>query len=131
MRIADRRETILSHDTARRHSFRVRSVLHAVIFVLAFIFTTGALVLSVLLWVRPGQLLWLVLTGVGASGVFVASFAALRFVTLKHLFPDPVAVQSGEPVHHWSKSIAYGLVALVVAILAAGLLINVVSAFTV
>jgi hypothetical protein len=106
-------------------------MLHAVTFVLAFIFTTGALVLSVLLWVRPGQPLSLVLTGLGAGVVFVACFAVVRFVSLRHLFPDPAAAQLGEPVHHWSKSIAYGFVALVFALLLAGLLINVATAFTV
>jgi phosphoglycerol transferase MdoB-like AlkP superfamily enzyme len=131
VRIAERRDVLNTHKNLGRHSFRTRSLIHAVVFMLAFIFTAGVLALSVLLWVRPDRLFPLVIVGVGTGIVFVVSFAALRFISLAHLFPDTSAAQSGEPTHHWSKSIAYGLVALVAAVLLAGLLINVATAFTV
>jgi len=105
-------------------------MLHLVLFLCAFIFTTGVLVLSVLLWVRPDKPASLVFVGLFAGLVFVLSFATLRFLSLVHLFPDTHAQETGEDDHHIAKSVAYGLVALVFAVLLAGILINIASAFT-
>lgn len=105
--------------------------MHVTVFVLAFIFTTGTAVLGVLLWVRPDSFVSLIFVGVFSSTVFVISFAVLRLVSLVHLFPDTYARETGEEEHHLAKSIAYGFVALVFAVLLAGLLIRTVTAFTV
>lgn len=130
VRIEDRRALLDEHHRAGQRSLRMRSVLHVAIFGIAFIFTTGALVLSILLWVRPDRLLLFLVVGLAAGFIFVTSFAALRFLSLVHLFPDAHARETGEEEHHLTKSIAYGFVALIFAVLLAGLLINRATAFT-
>ena len=130
VRVADRRETVTTNTLYKRRTLRFRSVLHIAVFFFAFIFTTGVLVLSVLLWVRPDKPASLVFVGLFAGIVFVLSFAALRFLSLAHLFPDTHAQETGEEDHHIAKSVAYGFVALVFALLLAGILINIASAFT-
>lgn len=131
VRIEARRDILDTHKRARRRAIHTRSVMHVAVFALAFIFTTGTAVLGVLLWVRPDSFASLVFVGVFSSAVFVVSFAVLRLVSLVHLFPDTHARETGEEEHHLAKSIAYGFVALVFAVLLAGLLINVATAFTV
>jgi len=104
---------------------------HAAIFLVSFVFTVGFTVLSVLLWVQPEDLFALVVLGIVTSLVFVVTFAGVRIVVFHKLVPGPLDHE--EDVgwsFHIGKSIAYGLVALVVAILIAGLLIRAAAAFS-
>jgi hypothetical protein len=128
--LAERRVDLNAHARMRRDAVRQRSIIHLVVFVLAFIFTTGAVVLGSLVWVHPDELASIVFTGLFAGVVFVGSFAVLRFLTIVHIAPDRYALHTGEEEHHVAKSVAYGLIALVFAMLLAGFLINTVTAFT-
>ncbi len=124
-------DTVRERTRVRSQELKRRTWWHVVIFILSFIFTTGFLALSILMWVQPGNLLALVVVGIITSVVFVATFATVRMIVLHKLAPG-VRDEQDDPGmgHHISKSIAYGLVALVLAIVLAGLLINVATAFT-
>ncbi len=106
---------------------------HLVIFCLTFIFTTGVLALGVLLWVRPEALFALVVVGLCTSVVFVATFAVLRIIILQRLYPGPAFLEEERHSagYHIGTGVAYGTVALVVALILAGLLVNIATAFTV
>jgi len=95
------------------------------------VFTTGVLVLAVLLWVRPDSFALLVAVGLGAGAVFVAVFAALRMLVFHALVPD---TPQGEPEpglsNHIGKSVAYGFVALAIALALTGIIVNLASGFT-
>ena len=110
-----------------------RAVWHGVIFLITFIFTTGVLALGVLLWVRPEALFALVVVGLLTSLVFVATFATLRIIILQRLYPGPAFLEEeGRSAgYHIGTGVAYGTIALVVALFLAGLLINIATAFTV
>lgn len=125
-------ESLRVREDQAKREFKRRAWWHSVSFVVAFVFTTGFLALSVLLWVRPENLFALVVVGVVTSAVFVASFATVRMVILHKLAPG-VRDEEEDPGmgHHVGKSVAYGFIALVGAIVLAGLLINVATAFTV
>ena len=135
---ADETVSLRSVGASREERTRVaraetkrRAWWHAVTFLISFIFTTGFLALSVLLWVRPENLLALVLVGIVTSLVFVGTFAAVRMIILHKLAPGARDMQDDPGMgHHVSKSVAYGFIALVAAIVLAGLLINVATAFT-
>lgn len=121
----------LSALTDKRHArVKRRTFVHALTFIASFIFTTGVAVLCILLWVRPDSLVSLIVTGILSACVFVATFAGLRMHIL-HSVLDEYPNKEEDPgrEHHWGKSIAYGLVALVLALVLAGLLINAASAF--
>ena len=124
-------------DSARREvagrkvhpRWQHRMQVHVGIFVVSFIFTAGFLVLGVLLWVRPDTLLPILAVGLLSSAVFVISFASLRMMILHGLFDEyPNKEEDPGLAHHVSKSIVYGFIALVVAIILAGMLIKIASA---
>jgi len=114
---------------ARKRTIR-RFWVHMGAFVAAYVFTAGVALLGVLLWVQPDTLLPLVELGVLAAVVFVVVFSSLRVVVLHHIFSDEYPNSEEDPgmEHHVAKSVAYGFVALVLAVLITGLLINVASA---
>jgi cytochrome b561 len=103
--------------------------IHLAIFVVSFMFTAGFGLVSVLLWVSPDGLLALVIIGVAAASVFVATFAGLRIVILHRLMYDYFDKEEDPGMeHHLAKSVAYGFVALVFAMVLVGLLISTASA---
>lgn len=116
-------------ENARKRAIR-RLFVHLGAFVAAYVFTAGVALLGVLLWVRPDTLLPLVELGLLAAVVFVVVFSALRVVVLHHIFSDEYPNSEEDPglEHHVAKSVAYGFVALALALLITGLLINLASA---
>ncbi|HCC05614.1 TPA: hypothetical protein DEP58_04950 [Patescibacteria group bacterium] len=112
-----------------RPRWQHRMQVHVIVFIVSFIFTAGFLVLGVLLWVRPDTLLPILAVGLLSSAVFVISFASLRMMILHGLFDEyPNKEEDPGLAHHVSKSIVYGFIALVVAIIIAGMLIKIASA---
>lgn len=82
-----------------------------------------------LVWIRPESYRVLVLTSVLCGVMFVSLFASLRMYVLHRMlneYPDREEDPGSE--YHWSKSIVYGFVALVVALLLAGFLVSIASA---
>ncbi len=109
--------------------WKLRASVHVGIFIVSFIFTTGILMLGIILWVKPDAFLAFVLVGIFASLIFVFSFAGLRLLLLHKLINENVNKEEDPGLsHHVSKSITYGFVALVFAIVLAGLIINIASA---
>lgn len=115
---------------AERQAFMQRTLVHLGLFVVSFVFTAGVALLGILLWVRPDTLLPLVLVGLFCAAIFVAVFASLRML-LVHRLMDRYPNKEDDPGtnYHVGKSVAYGFVALAVALLLVGLLMNVASAF--
>ena len=114
----------------KRILLKERSKLHVLVFFLSFIFATGTATLLVLVFVKSSEnLLRLVLTGVVSAGAFVAVFAWMRYLLLSH--PNMYTIQADDDEHHVTKSIAYGFIALVIALVLAGLIITTASASTV
>jgi len=108
------------------------ALLYVLLFIVSFIFTTGFMVLTVLLWVSPGGLLGLVFAGLLSAAVFVASFASLRMLVFYHLLQEHKQEEDDPGAHHHvAKSVAYGFVALVAAFVLTGVLMNIADAFTV
>jgi len=124
------REKLCGHATQRKELLRKRTFAHIGIFLCSFIFTTGFLVLSVLLWVRPDALEALVLTGILSAGVFVSVFSVLRVLMVRYVYPEYTQEEDPGMQHHVGKSVTYGFLALVIAGLLLGILVNVASAFT-
>jgi len=107
------------------------ALLYAVLFIVSFIFTTGFLVLTVLLWVSPDNMLGLVLVALLSGAVFVATFASLRMLVFYHLLQEHLQDEDDPGLgHHVAKSVTYGILAFVAAVVLAGLLMNVADAFT-
>ncbi len=112
-------------EVTPRRTFLRRTMVHTGIFVASFVSTTGVAVLAVLLWVRPDSLVSLVLVGVLAAVVFVSCFATLRMVVLHRLLDEyPDREEDPGVSHHLAKSVAYALVALVIAAVLAGLIVR-------
>ncbi len=125
LRLEDQGSLYRAQARMARRSFLRRFVWHVVLFCVAFVFTTGALVLAVLLWVRPDSFGLLVAVGLGASALFVGVFAALRMLVFHALIPDSRAQEPDRGLsYHLSKSVAYGFVALAVALALMGLIVN-------
>jgi hypothetical protein len=129
VRIEAARGEIDATKQLERERFIRRAKVHAVAFVLAFVFTAGVALLGIVLWVRPDALVALVLVSLFSGLVFVACFAGVRILIL-HKLTNDYANRDDDPGmhHHLAKSIAYGFVALVLALLIAGLIVNVASA---
>lgn len=129
VRIDLARTHLTGHQAKQATRWKRRVVVHVVVFALSFIFTCGVALLGVLLWVKPDSLFSLVITGVCAGIVFVVSFAALRMFVLHSLLHEyPNREDDPGFAHHVSKSIAYAFVALVLAVVCAGIFINLASA---
>jgi cytochrome b561 len=117
-----------SLEKAKREKLKYRIKVHLFVFIISFVFTVGASVLGVLLWVRPESFVSIVLVGLFASVVFIFCFTALRMFILHRLNTEDEEEKELGVNHHLSKSIAYSLVALVFAVVLAGLIVNVASA---
>lgn len=130
VRVDDVRKEIVRRNAKNNKATR-RILVHIGVFIHSFIFTVGFLVLSVLLWVRPDTFFQIVLVCVFSSILFVTSFVILRMIIL-HTFLDEYPDKEEDPgvTHHIPKSIVYGFVALVFAILLTGVLIKIASAST-
>jgi len=129
VRIREARNAVDARKLEERVRWMRRAKVHVLAFLMAFVFTVGISVLGVLLWVRPESLISLVFVGIFSSLVFVAAFAAVRMLILHRIIDDyPNKEDDPGMQHHFVKSVAYGFVALVVAIVLAGLIINIASA---
>ncbi len=114
-------------ESSRR--WKRRAKVHTFIFLSSFIFSVGVFTLGTLLWVEPDDLFSMVIVSVLSSIVFVVSFAWSRMLILHTLFND-YSNKEEDPgmTHHLTKSIAYGFVALVLALVFASLIVNIASA---
>lgn len=130
VRVEDTRRALVSKEHRKYRELRLRTFVNIGSFFAAFVFTVGLLVLAILLWVRPDTLLPLVLIGVCSAFVFVAVFALVRFVTLHHVLSLERPEDDESISHHFMKSVSYGFVALVLALLLGGILIQFASATT-
>lgn len=129
IRVESARRDVEARKKKERYRWKHRAKVHVFIFAVSFIFSIGIFTLGILLWVKPGDLLPLLLTGLFSSTVFVGSFAWLRMFILHRLFDEyPNKEEDPGMSHHLTKSIAYGFVALVFALVLAGLVINVAQA---
>jgi cytochrome b561 len=85
--------------------------------------------LSILTFVRNSEnLVGLVVAGLLSATSFVALFAWIRTMVLEHSRGRLSTPEEDDAEHHRAKSVAYGFVALVFAILLAGLIMNTASA---
>jgi Flp pilus assembly protein TadB len=132
VRIDLARTNLTGHQKKQATKWKRRVVVHVVVFALSFIFTSGVALLGVLLWVKPDSLFSLVITGVVAGVVFIVSFASLRMFVLHSLLHE-YQNREEDPgfSHHVSKSIAYAFVALVLAVVVAGVFVNLASAIVI
>jgi hypothetical protein len=131
VRVDDVRTTQSGKALEKRLMRQRTALLYALLFVVSFIFTTGFMVLTVLLWVAPDNMLGLVLAGLLSGAVFVASFATLRMLVFYHVLGDHKHEDEEHSMgHHVAKSVTYGFLALVAAVVVAGLLMNMADAFT-
>jgi hypothetical protein len=131
MRVDGTREHLAEQQQHQRAVRKGRAVLHVVLFAVSFVFTSGFGLLGIILWVRPDSYLALILVGLAAALVFVLSFAGVRMAVLRHMLPHLGDATEDQPeTAHLGISIMYGILALVVAMLLAGLLIRVATAFT-
>ncbi|MBP9760426.1 MAG: hypothetical protein KBD24_03640 [Candidatus Pacebacteria bacterium] len=129
MSIATYRMQVQAREMHAQRRLTRRVLVHLGAFVLAYIFTAGTVLVGVLLWVRPDTLLLLVMLGILASGVFIACFAGVRMLVLHHIFDEyPDKEEDPGMTHHLGKSVAYAFLALIVAVLLTGFLINLSSA---
>jgi len=100
-----------------------RSVIHVVTFILSYIFTAGIGLLCIVLWVRPERPVSVVLAGVLASVVFVLFFTFIRMLTLQRLLDEGGNSEESPGInYHAGKSVAYALLALVLAGVLTGLI---------
>ncbi len=114
---------------AAMRRFLRRAGVHVLVFVGAFLVTSGFALLNILLWVRQDQLVGIIALGAMAALLFVAMFAGLRMLILHKLLDEyPNKEEDPGPARHWGKSIAYGFLALVVATILTGLLLNAAAA---
>jgi hypothetical protein len=106
-----------------------RALVHIFAFFISFIVATGVLMLGTLLFVKPdAPLTQLFMAGL-FSLTFIASFTALRMFVM-HVLINEYPNEDDDPgvSHHLVKSISYGIVALVFAIVVVGLIVNIASA---
>jgi Ni,Fe-hydrogenase I cytochrome b subunit len=115
-----------------RARFLRRTVVHLLAFVASFVFSAGIAVLCMLLFVHNSEdIARLVIVSLISGGVFVAGFAAIRMFILHSLFDEyPDKEEDPGLHHHIAKSIAYGFVALALALLVAGFIIYITPGFS-
>lgn len=131
LRVESARDEVRAREGVARKALLQRSLVHFAVFFFAYVFTAGLALVAILLWVRPDALLALVLVGLACSSVFVVVFASARVLMLHHvlnLYPN----KEEDPGMHYhiGKSVAYGFLALIVAVLLTGLLVNIASALS-
>ncbi len=131
LRIDSARNEIKSIEKIKKEKLKHRTKVHLIIFAISFVFTVGASVLGILLWVKPESFASIVFVGVFSSVVFVTCFAFLRMFILHKINFDVAVPENDEDLkteHHLAKSIVYGFIALVFATLLMGLIVNIASA---
>lgn len=129
VRVDSARQEIDEKKKELSRRWKRRAKVHMGIFISSFIFSVGVFTLGTLLWVEPDDFLTLVVVAVSSSFVFVASFAWSRMLILHTFFNDYTNKEEDPGImHHLSKSIAYGFVALVLALVFSGLIVNIASA---
>lgn len=131
VRINSSRSDLDARKKENAKKWKTVTLVHLGVFVFSFVFTAGVLVLAILLWVRPDELLPLVLAGAFSALVFVVLFAGLRFFVLEHVvthLDDTRDYSGATKAHDIAKSVSYGIVALVLAFVIAMLLIKIASA---
>lgn len=112
----------------KKKELKKRIWVHVFVFIISFIFTIGFSVLSILLWVKPDAYASIVIVGIVSALVFVTSFAWLRVFILHKMDDNNKSEDDPGMEHHISKSIAYAFVALVLAVVIVGFIVNVASA---
>ncbi len=128
-RIRAVRNSLNERKIANKERWKKRALIHTGVFAISFVFALGVTVLGILFIVRPDVPLTQLFISFVFGAVFVATFAALRMLVLHHFLDDSFEREDDPGVtHHITKSIAYGFVALVFAVLLVGLIINVASA---
>lgn len=106
-----------------------RVKIHIGIFTISFLFSLGVFTLGTLLLIEPDDLVMLVFVAIISSVAFVAMFSWLRMFILHTILNEyPNKEEDPGTMHHLSKSIAYGFVALVLALVLVGILVNVALA---
>jgi hypothetical protein len=118
---ASSKQEYLSHS-----GLLYRTVVHSVSFTVSYIFCAGFAFLSVFaLGVRAP--IALVVLGLATSGVFVSTFAWLRMLIVHRLSLEYLETEDDPGFsHHLAKSITYGFVALVFALLLSVLFVTAV-----
>lgn len=128
-RVDSSRAEIEKHKVRERSRWIRRARIHAGIFAIAFIFTLGIFTLGILIWVRPEELFSFVMVALFSATIFVSCFTWLRmFILHKLLHEYPNKEEDPGVEHHLAKSIAYGFVALVFAMVLADVIIKIAQA---
>jgi hypothetical protein len=129
LRVDDAHREVQKRKTQEMNAWKRRAKIHVGIFSVSFVFTTGIFTLGILMWVRPDELLPLVLVALFSGVVFVATFTWLRMFILHKLLDEyPNKEEDPGVEHHLAKSIAYGFVALAFAIALGGIVFKIASA---
>jgi hypothetical protein len=103
-----------------------RTVVHLGSFIVSYIFCAGFVFLSVLVIGAPTPVV-LVVLGLTTSGLFVSTFAWLRMLIVHRLSLTHLETEDDPGFsHHFAKSITYGFVALVFALLLSALFVGAV-----
>jgi len=124
-KVKSARKSILEHKVQKANRWKRRALVHVFVFILSFIIAMGVAVLDILLFVRPDAPLTQLITVLMYAIAFVGSFAGLRMFVLHLLLHEyPNAEDDPGITHHLSKSIAYGFVALVIALVFVSLIVN-------
>jgi len=125
----------LAHESLRGHKkiaanrWKWKVLWHILIFTLSFIFTSGFALLCILLWVKPDSFTALVFSGILSGFVFIVCFAYLRILVLYHFLNEyPNKEEDPGFTYHISKSVSYAIVALILAVICAGIFAQLASA---
>jgi len=128
-RIDSIREELNKQKSGEKKRWKKRTFVHMFVFALSFILSTGILVLGTLLFVRPDSPMSQLFMVAIFSVTFIASFSGLRVFILHSMLNDyPSEEEDPGMNHHMPKSIAYGFVGLVLAVVLIGFIVNVASA---
>jgi hypothetical protein len=101
------------------------AALHLGLFGISFLLAAGVSAVGTILFVRTSEnLVGLVLVGLSAAAAFVASFTLLRALLMHRSHPEE------SRAHLLGRSVVYGCIALALALLVAGYLIQSASAFS-
>jgi len=128
-RIDSIREELNKQKGEEKKRWKKRAIVNLFVFVISFILATGILVIGTLIFVRPDNPMSQIFM-VGLFSVsFISAFAWLRIFILHTILNDyPTKEEDPGMNHHLPKSIAYGFVGLVIAVVLIGFIVNVASA---
>ena len=129
LRVMNARQELEAKKRALLEKRIRRAKVHVVVFTIAFLVSLGVFTLGTLLLIEPDDLVTLVFVSIISSASFVAIFSWLRMYIL-HTLLDEYPNKEEDPgyTHHLTKSIAYAFVALVIALVLVGILVNVAVA---